>query len=121
MICDVVPCGAEVYAKAACKPHYERLRLGRSMWNGKSNPRKNILTYGGAHSRVRKARGSAVEYSCVDCGKQASEWSYDHSDPSQVVGLTSRGHEAAYSMDPAHYSPRCKSCHAVFDSREYKW
>jgi len=91
------------------------------MWNGKANPRKKDVTYSGAHMRVRKARGSASECTCVDCGKQAIDWSYDRNDPAELVGLTSRGHETTYSADPAHYSPRCRSCHVVFDIREYKW
>ncbi|EGD55184.1 hypothetical protein [Gordonia neofelifaecis] len=82
----------------------------------KSSPR-DIVGYGGAHTRVRAAKGKASEYPCVDCGHPAEDWSYDHQDPDERYGSDgARGRTPMpYSMDPEHYAPRCKKCHYAFD------
>ena len=53
------------------------------------------------HNKVRRLRGKATEHTCVDCGKQAHEWSSvrdtDGSDP----------HD--------HFQPRCYRCHKSYD------
>lgn len=67
--------------------------------------------YTGAHMRVRDARGPASRQSCVDCGERAREWSYNHSDPTEL--RTPKG--MSYSADPSMYEPRCASCHRQFD------
>jgi hypothetical protein len=54
-----------------------------------------------AHRRVAAERGKASEYDCVDCSQPAAEWSY--------VGT------GYYSTDTSLYSPRCRSCHTIFD------
>ena len=74
------------------------------------------VCYGTAHERVRKVRGSASQYPCVDCGRSAAQWSYDHADGAELVD-TSAGSCGGlpYSIDPAHYDPRCVSCHKRFD------
>lgn len=59
--------------------------------------------YAGAHWRMAKLRGPARGYQCVDCPEQAAEWSY--------VGPP----EVTFSTDPAHYQPRCRSCHRKLD------
>ena len=71
--------------------------------------------YVSAHYRVVARRGRAAEYRCVDCGAQAAEWSYNHEDVThERVHETPKG-PVPYSPWPEFYSPRCKSCHAVFD------
>ena len=70
-----------------------------------------MTTYRNAHRRVRAAGGSATGWSCVDCGQQAVEWSYDHADPDERHDERGR----AYSDDPQHYQPRCRPCHSRFD------
>lgn len=67
--------------------------------------------YSPSHRRIYKARGKASSHRCVDCGTQAGEWSYDGSDPNEI--LDDRG--IAFSRDVNRYSPRCVSCHRVFD------
>jgi hypothetical protein len=64
-----------------------------------------------AHQRVRRAKGSARNHACVDCGNQARQWSYNHKDPN---GRTEEG-LGPYSSDPKWYEPRCVSCHKKFD------
>jgi hypothetical protein len=61
------------------------------------------VAYVGAHYRVYKARGKARDYPCVDCGKQAAEWSHRNG--------------PGFSDDPNDYDPRCGRCHRLFDQR----
>ena len=71
--------------------------------------------YGTAHERVRAFRGSAAEHMCVDCGGNAAQWSYNHSDPEEIVSTESYADGLPYSVDPSYYDPRCVSCHKRFD------
>ncbi|HEY2639797.1 MAG TPA: hypothetical protein VGI66_07910 [Streptosporangiaceae bacterium] len=36
---------------------------------------RDVVSYGGAHDRVREIRGMATEHKCADCGQPADEWS----------------------------------------------
>ena len=80
--------------------------------------RADIVSYLGAHDRCRRDRGPARDHQCVDCGGPALHWSYDHTDPDELMGTqgTKGTTPYPYSLDPAHYSPRCASCHARFDA-----
>lgn len=52
------------------------------------------------HRRLRSTLGKADQRECVDCGKQARDWS------------------CAHGMDPNKYSsyePRCRKCHQIYD------
>lgn len=82
--------------------------------------RQEVVDYAGAHDRVRALRGPAKGHSCVDCGRQAREWSYDRQDPEQRCGLNDYGRGLAYSLDPSRYQPRCKPCHVAFDAPSRK-
>ncbi len=54
------------------------------------------------HARIRRNRGRATEFSCVDCSKTALDWSHiTGSDP----------------LDLMNYEPRCRSCHMRYDWR----
>lgn len=68
--------------------------------------------YTAAHERVRRLHGAARNHPCVDCGKSAYHWSYDHSDPDELI---SRTVHVAYSLDTNHYQARCVPCHKRFD------
>lgn len=52
------------------------------------------------HKRIKAARGKASEQSCIDCGKQAVDWSYTQN--SDIY-------------DTLSYVPRCRSCHSIYD------
>jgi hypothetical protein len=83
------------------------------------------IRYSVAHDQVKRTRGRASEHSCADCGRPASDWSYNHDDPDEFiewVEMYKRGNfrPAQYSSDPAHYSPRCKRCHTAFDRRWWR-
>jgi hypothetical protein len=57
-------------------------------------------SYGVWHKRVKKARGPASRYACVDCGEPAEDWS---------------------TVNPAiddvrvRFQPRCRKCHRSYD------
>jgi hypothetical protein len=70
------------------------------------------VSYDGLHKRLRKERGPADAHDCIDCGRQAAHWSYDHSDPDERLGS-----DGPYSVDLDRYDPRCSRCHILFDRR----
>ena len=111
------PCG-----RGLCSMHYERLRKhGSTSVRGTGGvKRKDDVTYKQMHRRVRADRGRITEHSCTECGKQARDWAYDHSDPSpleQWIPLPNgKMHLAAYSTDTARYQPMCRGCHIAFDA-----
>ena len=70
--------------------------------------------YTAAHDRVRRARGSASNHDCVDCGEPAYHWSYDHECENEQVRFE-RGYYVSLSPYIDHYQPRCVPCHKRFD------
>lgn len=73
--------------------------------------RRGDIVYHSAHRRVIREKGSARHLKCVDCSGGAFDWSYDHTDPDALTDERGR----PYSVNPAHYSPRCRPCHRAFD------
>lgn len=73
--------------------------------------RDGSVSYTAAHDRLTIDLGRAADQECADCGKPAAHWSYDHTDPAELTDW--RGHP--YSLDTAHYAPRCYSCHRRLD------
>lgn len=71
------------------------------------------MSYRAAHKIVSRERGAAKKRSCVDCGKPARQWSYDHTDPGELVSPDGR----EYSLDASYYQPRCYLCHKKFDGQ----
>lgn len=58
------------------------------------------VEYKNFHKRMRKIRGDAFEFDCVDCGLEAKEWSHRHgTDPRNM----------------RNYDPRCVKCHHIYD------
>lgn len=85
----------------------------RQMPSGQDHPNwaGGDISYMGMHQRLRRLRGSSLDYLCVDCGKNAQQWSYDHAGQAEE-----RDSEfGKYSVDPSDYSPRCIPCHKVYD------
>lgn len=119
--CEVEGCKKERSGGAMCPKHRTRVHRHGDPFITKK-PRRayaadhgqwlgDDIGYRSAHRRVEYRRGRAIEHLCRDCGKQADDWSYDHTDPRQRFdGLW-------YSPDPEHYSPRCKPCHRAFDAQ----
>jgi hypothetical protein len=71
--------------------------------------------YRAAHMCVEAARGHARDHRCIDCKVLAQEWSYTHDDHDELIA-DDRDHAGMhYSLHPAHYAARCRSCHTRFD------
>lgn len=84
---------------------------------GRRNRKIGQISYSAAHRRIRAAKGSARDRTCVGCDGPAAEWSYDHSDPDEWHEVHSRtGRLVAYSANPDHYAARCSTCHQAFDN-----
>jgi hypothetical protein len=81
----------------------------------KANHLAEVVGYTGAHDRVRRLRGSASAHPCVDCHNTAYHWSYNHSDPDEIVDPTLGASGVAYSLSTGAYVPRCVPCHKRFD------
>ena len=115
--CTIEGCERPHKGLGYCGPHLRRLR---------KHGDPNIVQLGGrplkgdypgwaaVHKRIARTRGKATAYTCVDCGDNAREWSYDGADPDELIGLAG-GFMLAYSLDPDHYEPRCVPCHRKFD------
>lgn len=81
----------------------------------RTHRRLDMAGYTAAHQRCRSDRGRVQGHPCVDCGKQAQHWSYNHDDPDELLAYDLSAHPVAYSLKSEHYSPRCVSCHKRFD------
>ncbi len=119
-ICTVEGCGQPHRTKGMCDVHRKRFRRHGTTTNP---PRRFLLGpdhpqwaaepgYMTVHRRIDRTRGKAKTYRCTKCGGAASQWGYDHSDPSPIVG--SEGCE--YSLDISRYDPMCVVCHAGMDA-----
>lgn len=105
-------CPRKHRAKGMCKAHYLR-------WWKDGDVRADVPftrhtddpAYTTVHKRLYIQRGRADERDCVDCGDEATQWSYGHDDPDERID--DRGFP--YSDDLDRYDPRCKSCHTKFD------
>lgn len=83
----------------------------------KRNAQRRGSGYAMAHNRVRFARGSASQYSCVGCGEQAQHWAYRHDDPNeQLKPVWGRPYKLPFSTDPWRYDPMCIGCHRAYDN-----
>jgi hypothetical protein len=108
-ICSVEGCETFVRGHGWCNAHLLRMqRYGRldARQYGSDD-----VSYSAVHYRLKALHGPARNYACIDCGQQAREWSYNHSDSDQRyddLGMV-------YSADTAHYVARCKPCHVRFD------
>lgn len=83
-------------------------------------PKSNYyISYGYAHSLIRKAKGDASEYRCHFCPEQAYAWNYDGTDPDEMFGRKNAiGYR--YSSNPAFYRPVCGACLRTQDRSEQK-
>ena len=117
--CEVDGCDSKPRSSCAlmCEVHYYRMRRNDSLEaHGNDAGELNHLWTGDAvgyralHSRIKRSKGSAAEYQCVDCGKQAKHWSYDHLSDSEK-----QAPQGVYSTDLDRYEPRCVACHMTFD------
>ena len=86
-----------------------RRREGSPMWRG------DDASYRAIHHRLRVERGPASDYLCVDCGRQADDWSYCGGSDREKASTSPHHNGRKYSPDLSTYSPRCRTCHLEFD------
>lgn len=104
------------YASGICRMHHLRMKIRGSYdfeYVGPNNQQwtGDEASYNAIHLRLRMTYGRAGRHACVDCGKRARHWSYNHSGIKHRV--SSDG--LHYSTDISQYEPRCASCHTRFD------
>lgn len=84
---------------------------------------KELVSYGTAHVRVAWQRGKASLHDCVDCGRKAEQWAYNHDDPDELVQETRVNgvllHRLRYSLKVECYSPKCRGCN-IKDKQTHK-
>lgn len=113
--CDRTPRSATA---KYCEMHYYRLRRNGVLEANGNEPGErhhgwvgDSVSYRALHTRVMKARGRASDHQCIDCGRRAEQWSYDHECPNER-----HAEQGVYSTNIDHYQPRCRSCHKRFDN-----
>lgn len=107
--CTLDDCDKPFVALGYCKKHLTRFRRHGDPTVRLTNSKPG--SYDAVHQRLFFRKGRASDHDCVDCGGQAEQWSYDNSDPDELVGRRGR----RYSLDLERYSPRCVPCHREFD------
>lgn len=125
--CKVSGCDRAAFVKGFCNLHYVRDRQNLKMDDlAKGHPLRQVVTIDAIHRRLKSLWGPARQYPCIECGKQARDWAYDGTDPTQCLGLKG-GTKLWYSQFPEFYMPLCKKCHNSFDGarkaaelREYR-
>lgn len=123
--CSLDGCDSKHSRNGYCKLHADRMRrhgnpyivnLGAAQrpqtgplntgWKG------SRIKYGSALVRVRRTRGQARQHPCVECGKQASQWAYNGTDPNELT-VTADDKTAVqgmiYSAEPRFYQPMCRA------------
>lgn len=109
-VCTIDGCSKPHASKGMCQMHAMRMkRHGDPHVRNKGEG----LHYVTVHKKVRATRGKAANYSCVDCGGQATDWSYTHEDPNPMYREENGTYP--YSSNIDFYEPRCKPCHRAFD------
>lgn len=110
--CSVAGCDAAAIIKGVCSWHDKK----RRMTGGIENPRfiKDVVSYKGAHDRVRAARGFASEYECTMplCPRMATDWALMPGASEVIVDAQNR----RYSCSPDDYQPYCRHHHIFMDA-----
>lgn len=112
-------CDRTIYCRGLCESHYKTLlRLENPEYDtaqrdiDTSNKSLRNPEYKKAHDNVRRIRGRASNYSCVDCGGTAREWSL--SNETDLYGIEDKK-TYPYSLNIEDYEPRCSKCHGIYD------
>lgn len=117
--CSIDSCDRVMQAHGYCSSHlYHLERYGDplAVGPGKAVGRKrmDVPSYDGMHKRLFYDRGKASDYSCVECGNRADEWSYDGGCPNEILEIRAID-PLPYTTDQTKYSPRCIKCHRAMD------
>lgn len=107
--CIAEHCEAYPVKNKLCSTHLAASRRGEQI---APKTRGQHDSYGAIHRRLRDERGPARQFACVCCGRGASHWCWDHTDPNKR--MSPRG--LWCSLDITRYTPMCRKCHAYFDA-----
>jgi len=77
--------------------------------------RAEFPTYIQAHKRLRRDRGPASIYDCVECSGPAAEWALIENPSERLIG-DHHGRDATYSRNPDDYQPMCARDHRRMDA-----
>lgn len=113
--CKMAGCEALAKGHGYCTKHLARIRNTgdpNKVRDGGRPPKGEHPGWGAIHKRLSRDKGKAARYACVDCGQRAGEWSYDNSDPNELIDARTK---LAYSLAQERYAPRCVKCHRIFD------
>lgn len=116
--CSIQGCLKAPYPGNAgmCSRHYEQMRrLKKGLPVGIKSTWSVDIKPGAAHNRCRMLWGKADQYPCIECRKQAKDWAYDGTDPTQLYAQGSDGTWTWLSRFPEFYMPMCRKCHRVRD------
>lgn len=83
-------------------------------------PRKEreITNYDSIHKKLKRVRGKAKDYVCVDCKEaQAIHWSLNTGAMDLRFQQGGREDGRMFSTNIWSYSPRCMKCHSEHDRR----
>lgn len=125
MLCICLICGN------ACTPVASNVRSGKTTTCGGHGrnmagrprllyPSKEPISYRSMHQNLNRYHGLARNYSCADCPEMASEWSYVGNSPYERIDDAKRymaRYALAWSPYMRDYTPRCKSCHKIYDDK----
>lgn len=81
---------------------------------GEAKHKGDKIKYQTAHDRLRRHRGSAKRFDCVDCGATAAQWSLRHDSKKRITGKTQHS-VMSWSPNVEDYEPRCIPCHRSYD------
>lgn len=111
-------CGEPVTSRGLCRAHYYHWH--RENLEGSDVPinnKKDVVKYLSMHIRIKRARGRASTYECVDCLGPARDWSLKHDAQDTIAEESGRYAGSRYSLDVYDYEPRCGNCHKAYDKR----
>jgi hypothetical protein len=118
--CSVDNCGKKSHAHGYCTTHLRRWqKYGDALFEAPITGRPTDgehPSWSAVHKRLARMRGVAKVRTCIDCHGPADEWSYDGTDPDELVQEAGRSKGLRYSLDLDHYVPRCVPCHRTFDA-----
>lgn len=108
--CQIPGCDRPYCSRGVCQSHWEKAKRQGLLDQLPRVVRLKSKNYMDAHRRVKRARGRAAEYMCVDCGGRAEDWSYIGAAPDEM-----RDKWGPFSYDVNSYEARCRPCHLRFD------
>ena len=77
-------------------------KIKKSRLREENNPRWKKLSIKNVHDRIIRKFGKASRYKCIDCKKQARDWSNND--------------RKKYTLNFERYKPRCTFCHRKYDN-----